>query len=87
MSILLTLLLPLWSRFKEWILLAAAAIAIVGGAYTKGRIDSRAAEAEAEQKQRIKDLEAQKVIHEDVSKMSDSDLDRELSRWVQHDKE
>lgn len=80
------LLMMIWEKIKLYVLAAGAVLAVLGGVYVKGRRDQSESATAAENTQKLKDLEAQKEIHNEVSQMPDADLDRALARFVRPDK-
>lgn len=75
-------LLSLWSKFKGWLIGAGVAITLVLGAYLKGRSDQKETLQNKELKDRIKSINQSKEVNDEVRKMSPSDVDRELDRFM-----
>ncbi len=83
-GLVLSFVFPLWSKFKEYILAAGAAVALIAGVYIKGRLDEKSSLNTKAAKQHTADLETARKIDENVDHMSDTDVDRELSQFVRH---
>jgi hypothetical protein len=66
------------ARIKGWAVAIAAALAILTGAYFKGRSDKAADSA----KERLRDIQKARKIENETSRLSDSDVDDRLSKWM-----
>ena len=82
MSIILTLLSSLWSKFYGYIIAIGTALAILAGAYLKGVSDQKSRQASQELKDRLQILKKGQAIDEQVRDMSGTELDRNISRWL-----
>ncbi len=74
----MTWLLSLRSKITGWAVAIAAALAILAGAYLKGRADN-ATSATAD---RLKAANKARKIEDETSKLGGSDVDAALSRWM-----
>ena len=74
----MTWLLTLRSKITGWAVAIAAALAILAGAYLKGRADN-ATSATAE---RLKATNKARKIEDETSKLGGGDVDAALSRWM-----
>ncbi|WP_181376027.1 hypothetical protein [Ochrobactrum soli] len=74
----MTWLLTLRSKITGWAVVIAAALAILAGAYLKGRADN-ATSAAAD---RLKAANKARKIEDETSKLSGGDVDAALSRWM-----
>jgi len=77
-----TVLLALWGRAKGWLIAAASALAIAAAVYVKGRSDQKTVDKNKDLKDRVESLKKAKEVSDEVHKMSPSDLDRELDRFM-----
>lgn len=76
------MLSTLWARVQGWLLMAGAVLLVLVGAYAAG---GRAARRSAQAKQSSARSEQRRKINEADAKlveMGDSDIRRELERWV-----
>lgn len=78
----LTFLSNIWSKFQIYLIALGVALAALGGAYVKGRMDQKTVTTAKQNEQRVKDLKTAKEISEDVKKSSDSELNRRIDRWM-----
>ncbi|MDH0368992.1 hypothetical protein [Brucella anthropi] len=74
----MTWLLSLRSKITGWAMAFAAALAILAGAYLKGRADN-ATSATAD---RLKAAKKARKIEDETSKLGGGDVDAALSRWM-----
>lgn len=74
----MTWLLTLRSKITGWAVAIAAALAILAGAYLKGRADN-ATSATAD---RLKAANKARKIEDETSKLDGGDVDAALSRWM-----
>ncbi|NIH74400.1 hypothetical protein FHV99_001607 [Ochrobactrum sp. P20RRXII] len=74
----MTWLLSLRSKITGWAVAIAAALAILAGAYLKGRADN-ATSATAD---RLKATNKARKIEDETSKLGGGDVDAALSRWM-----
>ncbi|OAB83173.1 hypothetical protein A4G21_11945 [Brucella intermedia] len=74
----MTWLLTLRSKITGWAVAIAAALAILAGAYLKGRADN-ATSATAD---RLKAATKARKIEDETSKLGGGDVDAALSRWM-----
>lgn len=75
-------LLLIWGKIKGWVVAAGAALAIVGAVYLKGRSDQKSNDQNKELKTRLDSVKKSKEVSDEVRKMSPSDVDRELDRFM-----
>ena len=78
----MTFLLKLWS--SKYIILGVLLFVVgsIAAAYIKGRSDGVTSVTVKQVEQRIEDIGKGKKIEEKVRKLPESDLDRELERWM-----
>lgn len=74
----MTWLLSLRSKITGWAVAIAAALAILAGAYLKGRADNTTS-ATAD---RLKAANKARKIEDETSKLGGGDVDAALSRWM-----
>jgi len=74
----LTWLTTIKARVAGWAVAIAAALAILAGAYLKGRADS-VTSATAD---RLKAANKARKIEDETSKLGGADVDAALSRWM-----
>lgn len=74
----MTWLLSLRSKITGWAVAIAAALAILAGAYLKGRADN-ATSATAD---RLNAANKARKIEDETSKLGGGDVDAALSRWM-----
>lgn len=72
----------IWSRFQGWLIAAAAGVALLVGAYLKGRGDAKAINKTKTLEDRIKSVEKAKEVENEVRKMSPADIDRRLDKYM-----
>lgn len=76
------MILALFDRLKGYLFAAGAALAVIGGAYMKGRVD-RKRELEAErQKERLRAIQQRKDVDDEVGNLGASDLDERYREWL-----
>lgn len=78
----MSFLLSLWGRFQGWLIAAGAALAILIAAYVKGRNDQSTKVENKELKNRIESVKKSKEVSDEVRKMSPSDVDSALDRFM-----
>lgn len=71
----------IWSRVTGYAVAIGAALAILFAAYSKGASDNKAKRAE----QRLKSIKKAREVENEVDRLGDDALDRELDRWMRHD--
>lgn len=72
----------IWSKIQGWALAAVAVIGILAGAYLKGRSDQKDTSTSKANQKRLDDISKKREITQNVEKMSPSDLDRDLDRFM-----
>ncbi len=82
---MLAFLFSLPSKLKLWLAISGAVIVAVAGAYLKGRSAGKEASEAAAMKRKMHAIKDAKRIENDVESLSESELDRRLSRWVSND--
>lgn len=66
------------TRIKGWAVAIAAALAILTGAYLKGRSDKASDHAQRQ----VRDVQQARKIENEISHLDDSDVDARLSKWL-----
>lgn len=75
----------IWPRLRLWLSLAGAVALAVGLAFLKGRSAGKKAYEDRAKDARLKALQTEKEVRDDVEAASDDDLDRRLSKWMRDD--
>ena len=75
----------LWSRFAGYIAALGALLALIVGAFLKGRSDGKAIMAEERERHRREAIEAKRTIDSEIDDLAPADLDQRMSRWVRKD--
>lgn len=75
----------LWSRFAGYIAALGALLALIVGAFLKGRSDGKAIMAEERERHRREAIEAKRKIDSEIDDLAPADLDQRMSRWVRKD--
>lgn len=81
----MTLLAGIWSRFAGYIAALGALLALIVGAFLKGRSDGKAIMAEERERHRREAIEAKRKIDSEIDDLAPADLDQRMSRWVRKD--
>lgn len=76
-----TFLASIWSRVTGYAVAFGAVAAILFAAYRKGGADAAAKRAE----ERLKSIKKAREVENEVDRLGDDALDRELDRWMRHD--
>lgn len=71
----------LTSRIGRYLAAIGAALAILFAAYSKGKQDAASKRAE----QRLKSIKKAREVENEVDRLGDDAVDRELDRWMRHD--
>lgn len=66
------------ANIKAWLIAVGAAIAVLIGAYLKGRADNKAADTN----DRLKAVNKARKIEDETSRLSDSDVDGAIDKWL-----
>lgn len=66
------------TRLKSWCAAIVAALAILAGAYAKGRSDKAADTT----KDRLRAVNKARKIEDETSRLSDRDVDARLGKWL-----
>lgn len=74
-------LASIWSRVTGYAIAIGAALAMLFAAYSKGRQDASAKRAE----KRLNEIKKAREIENEVDRLGDDAVDRELDRWMRHD--
>lgn len=72
----------LWSRFAGYIAALGALLALIVGAFLKGRSDGKAIMAEERERHRREAIAAKRKIDSEIDDLSEGELDKRLGRWV-----
>jgi hypothetical protein len=81
-----TFLSALWSRFAGYIAALGALLALILGAFLKGRSDGKAIMAEERERHRREAIEAKRKLDSEIDDLAPADLDQRMSRWVHKDR-
>lgn len=82
---MLSFLISIPGKLKLWISITGAVMVALAVAYLKGRSAGAAASEAANMKRRQAAIKKSREIENDVSSLSDDELDRRLSRWMRDD--
>lgn len=66
------------AKLTGWAVAIAAALAILTGAYLKGRSDKASDQAQRQ----VRDTQKARKIENEISHLDDSDVDARLSKWL-----
>lgn len=80
-------LLAVWGRLKGWLLVCAAAVAVILGAFFRGRNEGRRAAERERDAARLEAIRQAKGIDDDVDALGDADLDQRYRRWLRDNAE
>ena len=72
----------LWSRFVGYIAALGALLALIVGAFLKGRADGKAIMAEERERHRREALEAKRKRDSEIDDLGPADLDAGLRKWM-----
>ena len=72
----------LWDKFKGWVISAAALVALFVTVYLKGRSDQKETNQNKVFKERLESVTKAREVSDEVRKMSPSDVDRGLDRFM-----
>lgn len=75
----------LWSRFAGYIAALGALLALIVGAFLKGRSDGEAIMANERERHRREAIAAKRKIDSEIDDLAPADLDQRMSRWVRED--
>lgn len=75
----------LWSRFAGYIAALGALLALIAGAFLKGRSDGKAIMAEERERHRREAITAKRKIDDEVDSLAPADVDQRLARWLRKD--
>ncbi len=75
----------LWTRFAGYIAALGALLAIIVGAFLKGRSDGKAIMAEERERHRREAIEAKRKSDSEIDNLGHADLDSAFNRWVRKD--
>lgn len=76
-----TFLASIWTRITGYAVAIGATLAILFAAYSKGKSDAASKRAE----RRLKSIKKAREIENEVDRLGDDAVDRELDRWMRHD--
>jgi hypothetical protein len=76
----------LWSRFAGYIAALGALLALIVGAFLKGRSDGKAIMAEEQERHRREAIEAKRKLDSEIDSLGHADLDAGLREWVRKDR-
>ena len=78
----MTSLTALWGRLAGYIAALGALLALIVGAFLKGRSDGKAIMAEERERHRREAIEAKRKIDSEIDDLPEEELDKRLRRWV-----
>lgn len=73
------------SRFAGYIAALGALLALIVGAFLKGRSDGKAIMANERERHRREAIAAKRKIDSEIDDLAPADLDQRMSRWVRED--
>lgn len=76
----------LWSRFAGYIAALGALLALLVGAFLKGRSDGKAIMAEEQERHRREAITRKRKLDSEIDDLGPADLDQRMSRWVHKDR-
>lgn len=82
----MTLLAGIWSRFAGYIAALGALLALIVGAFLKGRSDGKAIMAEERERHRLEAIAAKRKSDAEIDDLAPADLDSRLREWVRKDR-
>lgn len=74
-----------WSRFAGYVAALGALLALIVGAFLKGRSDGKAIMAEEQERHRREAIEAKRKLDSEIDDLGPADVDQRLSRWLRKD--
>jgi len=78
----MTFLLTIWNKVQGWVIAASAVVALLVGVYLKGRSDAKAVNKTKTLEDRIESVTKAKEVENEVRKMSPTDIDKSLDRFM-----
>jgi len=81
----MTFLSALWTRFAGYIAAVGALLALIVGAFLKGRSDGKAIMAEEQERHRREALEAKRKLDSEIDNLAPADVDARLRQWLHKD--
>lgn len=82
----MTIISALWARFAGYIAALGTLLAIIVGAFLKGRADGKAVMAEEQERHRREAIEAKRKLDSEIDDYSHADVDSAFTRWVRKDR-
>lgn len=76
----------LWTRFAGYIAALGALLALIAGAFLKGRSDGKAIMAEEQERHRREAITRKRKLDSEIDDLGPADLDQRMSRWVHKDR-
>jgi hypothetical protein len=80
-----TILSALWSRFAGYIAALGALLAVLAGAFLKGRSDGKAVMREEQERHRREAIANKRKLDDEVDNLAPADLDQRFQPWVRKD--
>ncbi|CAM5769742.1 hypothetical protein [Bosea minatitlanensis] len=81
----MTILTALWTRFAGYIAALGALLALIVGAFLKGRSEGKAIMAEEQERHRREALAAKRKIDSEIDDLAPADLDSRFREWIKKD--
>lgn len=75
----------LWSRFAGYIAALGALLALIAGAFLKGRSDGKALMAEEQERHRREAIESKRKLDSEIDDLGPSSVDHRFERWLRKD--
>ncbi|MBD3844276.1 hypothetical protein IED13_01100 [Bosea sp. SSUT16] len=75
----------LWTRFAGYIAALGALLALIVGAFLKGRSDGKAIMAEEQERHRREAIEAKRKLDSEIDNLAPADVDARLRQWLRKD--
>jgi hypothetical protein len=79
---MMALLSGLWSRFAGYVVALGALLAILVGAFLKGRSDGKAVMREEQERHRREAITKKRKLDDEIDDLAPADLDQRMGRWV-----
>lgn len=79
---MMALLGGLWARCAGWLAAAGAVLAVLVGAFLKGRAAGKAVMREEQERQKARAIENKRKLDDEIDDLAPADLDHRFDRWV-----
>lgn len=75
----------LWAKLSGYFIALGALLAILGGAFLKGRRDGKAAMREEQERHRAEAIANKRKLDSEIDDLAPADLDQRFQRWVRRE--